>query len=328
MGYAVVTFDEDSTGRASNAAGAMNRCQRFDDVVGTLVYHVPADRFHYTSRLPLDLAQPEGLSVAVVLFMADTVRAQTIFAIIPLWLILKATPRAVQVYGVLAGRYANRDGEGAWPAHDTLAADLGVSTDSISRAIVELRDLGAIRTRDRRSASGAMLGLEYVLIHLRGTSGANRKSAVQDTSSNRKSADPEPHKRGSTKEIQTQGSRPKEYDARIAGCFERFRAGWKATYGIEAGLIESPLDFARMGEADRRLGDRLPAAIDGYFATRDDATVNKSRHALGLFLRDPSRYLADALPAAGARGAREETRAANIPGVTAGGIALGDDDEA
>lgn len=86
------------------------------------------------------------------------------FAIVPLWLLQRChDARAIQVYAWIAARHADKDGR-AWPKWDYMAAQLGCSVPSIQRAIVVLRDVGAVRTTKRRRPDGAVAGLDYLII--------------------------------------------------------------------------------------------------------------------------------------------------------------------
>jgi DNA-binding transcriptional ArsR family regulator len=96
----------------------------------------------------------------------DTFRSQIgPYAMVPIW-VLKATKEAtaVHLYAVLS-RYANRERR-AWPKHERLADDLGVSERSLRRALKVLRDVGAIVSRPRRRPDGVVDGTEYLLMAL------------------------------------------------------------------------------------------------------------------------------------------------------------------
>jgi len=83
------------------------------------------------------------------------------FAAIPKWVqALKPGLGPLAVYGALA-QYANKDRE-CWPSVATLADDLGVSGDTVTRHIRALVGLGAVRKTNRWAATGQTSNL-YVL---------------------------------------------------------------------------------------------------------------------------------------------------------------------
>jgi hypothetical protein len=76
------------------------------------------------------------------------------YAIIPEWLLLSgASPRAIQLFAVLACRYADREGV-AWPSRARLARDMRTSPLTVWRAAKELASIGAITVQHRRSEDG------------------------------------------------------------------------------------------------------------------------------------------------------------------------------
>lgn len=74
---------------------------------------------------------------------------------------------------------------------------------------------------------------------------------------------------------------------------DRYRARWKAMYGLESSvLMLSPNEAGQLlAQAKSRGWAALSTALDAYFAT-DDAYAIKAKHPLGLFLRDPNKYRA------------------------------------
>jgi hypothetical protein len=76
------------------------------------------------------------------------------YAIIPEWLLLSgASPRAIQLFAILACRYADREGV-AWPSRKRLAEDMRASPDTIDRTIKELCAIGALVVTRRKSEEG------------------------------------------------------------------------------------------------------------------------------------------------------------------------------
>lgn len=92
----------------------------------------------------------------------DALRVQVQFSMVPIWVIDRCSSVAVHVYGYLMKR-ANRERR-AWPKIPDLAREMNKSVRTVERAIAELRKLGAIQTTRRHARSGAVLGLEFVLI--------------------------------------------------------------------------------------------------------------------------------------------------------------------
>lgn len=89
------------------------------------------------------------------------------FAIVPLWLIdPRTSPRAIQLYAILAGIYADRDGV-AWPSRARLAADMGVrSLNTVDATLLELGGLGAVTIERRRTTAGDNETNRYVVHRL------------------------------------------------------------------------------------------------------------------------------------------------------------------
>ncbi len=79
----------------------------------------------------------------------------------------------------------------------------------------------------------------------------------------------------------------------VAALIDRYRDDWRQVYGMPAGLIQSPLVFAKAGEQLRAVGaETMARALEGFFAERTDAVVVRSRHDFSLFLRNPTRWAA------------------------------------
>lgn len=68
-------------------------------------------------------------------------------------------PRALQVYGILAGV----DPAGPWPSVGGIAAIAGCSERTVSRAIRCLVAAGVVQVDRRRDPSGWIVGSSYVL---------------------------------------------------------------------------------------------------------------------------------------------------------------------
>ena len=80
--------------------------------------------------------------------MSEQIEVQSpLFAIIPEWVLVDASDRAIHLYARL-NRYANKGGE-CWPSRSTLAEHLGCSVESIDRAVKELVKIGALEVTNR-----------------------------------------------------------------------------------------------------------------------------------------------------------------------------------
>jgi hypothetical protein len=81
-------------------------------------------------------------------------------------------------------------------------------------------------------------------------------------------------------------------DAPEAVILDTFRAAWRDRYGYVCSVLVSPLQFMELSQhADAHGAELLCRAIAAYFET-EDQFPRKARHPLGLWLKDPLRYLA------------------------------------
>lgn len=87
----------------------------------------------------LTLVEPDG-------HRTDTGR----FAMLPVWLIPLVSPRALQVYVVLA-TYADYNSGECWPSHARIAEDVDTSAATVKRAVDELVRVGALEKRVRQN---------------------------------------------------------------------------------------------------------------------------------------------------------------------------------
>lgn len=86
------------------------------------------------------------------------------FALVPEWVLLsRVSDRAIRVYAVMASRWADRGDGSCWPSRSTIAATLGVSVDTVDRALADLVKHGAISIIPRHHDSGAQTSNGYVL---------------------------------------------------------------------------------------------------------------------------------------------------------------------
>lgn len=93
----------------------------------------------------------------------DRFRSQVTFAMVPVWVLQAAKDaQAVYLYAILS-RYANKERR-AWPKHERLAADMGVTERSVRRALARLKAIGAVQTTPHRRDDGTIDGTEYLLV--------------------------------------------------------------------------------------------------------------------------------------------------------------------
>jgi hypothetical protein len=85
------------------------------------------------------------------------------FAIVPEWIVDRASAGAVKLFAVLGAKYADRDGLGAHPSRRRLADDLGVSMPTVDRLLRELVEAGALLSTPRTTATGGTAATEYQL---------------------------------------------------------------------------------------------------------------------------------------------------------------------
>jgi uncharacterized protein YdaU (DUF1376 family) len=77
---------------------------------------------------------------------------------------------------------------------------------------------------------------------------------------------------------------------------DAFRAHWKRVYGHESTLTLNHLQVMQLEQQVDKCGEaKFLVAMAAFFAT-DDAYVRRSKHPLGLLLRDPARFLAAESP--------------------------------
>jgi hypothetical protein len=74
------------------------------------------------------------------------------FALVPRWLAANATGNTLRLWCVL-WVYSGNGTHAAWPAQETLAAELGLSDRTVRRCLKELEDLGALTSEMRLGTS-------------------------------------------------------------------------------------------------------------------------------------------------------------------------------
>ena len=92
------------------------------------------------------------------------------FAILPLWILesdISAT--AIRLFAIILAKYADRDTNQAHPSRRTLATDIKAkSTNTIDRAIAELKAIGAVSVSGRIDDKGDAASNLYTLHLVRG----------------------------------------------------------------------------------------------------------------------------------------------------------------
>lgn len=88
------------------------------------------------------------------------------YCITPLWLIeaTASNPRALQVWVYLNAKYADRETGACWPGRKTIAEALGISVDTLDRALASLAEAGALDIRGRVKESGDRTSNVYRIV--------------------------------------------------------------------------------------------------------------------------------------------------------------------
>jgi len=106
------------------------------------------------------------------------VRSDAYFAIVPEWILdSDFSPSAVVVFLTLA-RFANRRSRTCYPSKETIVARSGLSPNTVSRSLAELKAKGAV-TSKRRNRNGLPTSNVYVL-HMVGPFGQPVEDANSD----------------------------------------------------------------------------------------------------------------------------------------------------
>lgn len=74
------------------------------------------------------------------------------FALVPEWIVTTVSPLAQKAWTAL-WIYTGNGTHDAWPSHDRLAGDLGVSTRTVRRILEELEQVGALSIQARSGTS-------------------------------------------------------------------------------------------------------------------------------------------------------------------------------
>lgn len=84
------------------------------------------------------------------------------FAIVPTWLLSSGvSDRAVRLYALLAGKYANYDTKEAFPSRRALATDISCSLSTLDRTIDELSSVSALTVERRQASNGDYISNIY-----------------------------------------------------------------------------------------------------------------------------------------------------------------------
>jgi GntR family transcriptional regulator len=90
------------------------------------------------------------------------VDSTTHFALIPEWILYKASPLAVKLYAIL-DRHSNKESGKCIPRLKTLAEEMRVSEPTVKRAAAELKRIGAIVVDRRLREDGSQASNQYWL---------------------------------------------------------------------------------------------------------------------------------------------------------------------
>ena len=88
------------------------------------------------------------------------------WAMVPLWVITRASANGVKLYALLAAKWADRETGSCFPSKRTVGQALGVSESTVERAIKELVEIGALKVDARNRADGSPTSNLYTLIQV------------------------------------------------------------------------------------------------------------------------------------------------------------------
>lgn len=160
------------------------------------------------------------------------------FAIVPLWLIQDASPRALRIYAVMAAKWADRDTGECFPFRQTIADEIGVSADTVDRGLVELEGMGAIEIKPQYDSKGDQTCNLYRLFTV---PNPGRESAATPPQN---SGDPSSDLRGPGREDAAAGERESFDENHIPSLPQPREAGGEE-YGTgltTTGTIQEPSD--------------------------------------------------------------------------------------
>lgn len=310
----------------------------FDDACGSQ----PRDYHGIRPAFYLNRSEPR--------LMSETIRGQIgPFAIVPLWLLQACDDaHAIRLYAYLSARWGSREGGSIHPKVSTLALDLKSSERAIHRALDGLRDVGAIQTTKRRRLDGSVAGLDFVIIQadpkLTATGGSKALQSATggskvttgsgpaasddhqtDTGVNRKLPPVAEQEHRSIEELDPNTkintdveSKAMTMPEQIATCVDIYNACWEHRYKTPCSMIQSPMTLDKFRvHLERVTFPVMLDAIRAYLRSEDDFAM-RAKHALGIFLSNPTKYLAvEQRPRAATNdSARRDIRATNIEHVT------------
>jgi hypothetical protein len=244
---------------------------------------------------------------------------------VPLWLIeAGVSPRAIQVFALIAAKYADRDTGAATVGRAEIAKAVGVADKhTIDAAIDELSEAQAM-TRERRTdpATGYKIPNEYVVYFSRPSTRQTpapegEPPPVQPETPRQKNPPRAkvqknhlpPRSTSTPTEIQSTDHQKEHVRAEFTLTPEKaeekaaengpttkdalaaFYQAWEALYGVKPD--RSPSNAGKMKHAvEERGADDVLLAIARYFATTDDF-VRERKHPLGLFVTQIGRLVAE-----------------------------------
>jgi hypothetical protein len=260
---------------------------------------------------------------------------------VPLWLIeAGVSPRAIQVFALIAAKFADRDTGAAMVGRAEIAKAVGVADKhTIDAAIDELAAAQAM-TREHRTdpVTGYKIPNEYVVYFSRPST---RQAPAPEgdplptqTETPRQKNPPRakvrkihlPPRRTSTPtEIQSTDHQKEHVRAEFTltpettdekpeaesgpttkDALAAFYQAWETLYGVKPD--RSPSNAGKMKHAvEERGADDVLLAVARYFATTDDF-VRERKHPLGLFVTQIGRLVAEANTAAAVAARHEASR--------------------
>lgn len=224
------------------------------------------------------------------------------FAIVPLWLIRRGiSSTAVHLFATLAAAYCDRAGK-AWPSRQTIAEEMGCSTDTVDRAVKELVSVGAlIKERRWHTQHAGQKSNFYSLRFAKPGEHADNEPQQEP----HPSGPCDPQNQGSNhtqlepnKDTTPYGVAPqRDRRVNLGDVFGPFKQKWSAMYpGVK-------LEFTgRHGKLGKELlllysPDELARRMDVFFAS-SHAYYAEHRHDFATFANDINRFVPEASAAA------------------------------
>jgi hypothetical protein len=191
---------------------------------------------------------------------------------VPLWLIEKASPRALQLFALLAARYADRATGEAWPSRKTLAEKLDVSLPTLDKTMAELVEIEAVEKAVRKREDGGNRSNVYRIKFAMPGGKADLPQGDQETWPELESLEPD---RATSSEVALV-ERPKA--VRVGGRDLPFDAIAKAC-GINPGSPRRKEIAVALTGSRTQIGIREQAWVEGPPL---DMTLNPERYEIWL----------------------------------------------